>query len=532
MRQGSGTIFYPSGTLYEGKWHNNRREGIGCLSSPKGYQYSGEWRDDVPHGEGYEVFACRVAIDARYENGVPEGMGAMLYNPKLNAYRYEGDWHNGRRHGKGVIFYANGDTFACIFNHGKRHGRGVTTQAVNGRVIQYETEWRDDKLISTPKLISKALHTSKPVSFIPYRTKGYLTATDITKWAVKDEALDLTYDHFMQLKLGFESLDVVGCGFLPLNELHAVWPESNMDMLQKLEADGKDSVQLLDIFAGWYPNMSGHDIARFMQEFISPTELLRLRGCLNGVEDADGIGYYHVVGDTSPLSKDGDQRPPLHLRELEVNQHRIGGEKFTAANYAAACQLHDPPHFLDVLEVWYPNILRVTLEQYEIEEIGTDIIDAIRVDFNRYTHESDSRGAYLLIDEFVQAEARYRERLLAAHHSVPKSTTAVQLISPTLSTPRQLPVGLPIENAVEADMRRGFLKGTVMWVLGNRIRISIPLLVEIENFYVSRAGQIRLDELLRFCFPNVACLRTQEALLGQFSQTPCLCSLCKTVLEM
>ncbi|KAH9578595.1 MORN motif [Trypanosoma melophagium] len=225
MRQRSGTLFYPNGTFYVGNWHHNKLHG------------------------GYEVFACRAAIDAHYENGYPKGEGAMLYNLKPNAYRYEGEWENGQRHGNGIIFYANGDTFACTFSHGKRHGRGVTTQTVNGKVVQYETSWEDNKLVNGPKLIPKAHRTPKPISSIPYRATGYLTAADITKWNFTGDPVDLPFEHFMQLKLGFESLDVVGCGFLPLKELHAVWPENNMEMFEKLKVGNREYVELIDIFS-------------------------------------------------------------------------------------------------------------------------------------------------------------------------------------------------------------------------------------------------------------------------------------------
>ncbi|PWV18705.1 putative phosphatidylinositol-4-phosphate 5-kinase [Trypanosoma cruzi] len=536
-RCGHGVLIYPNGAYYEGKWQHNKRKGIGCISTPKGYKYTGEWRDDTPEGSGYEVFACRAAMDAHYVNGTPEGDGVVLYNPKKNAYRYEGEWQKGKRHGKGVIFYANGDTFSCTFQEGKRHGRGVTTQTVNGREIQYETWWRDDKLVGAPKLIPKVNRTKKPVSFIPFRTKGYLTSVDIIHWTVKEDTFDLPFEQFMQLKLGFESLDVVGCGLLPMKELRAVWPESNMDMLLKFYSDEKDCVEFLDIISAWYPNVLPHDIARMMQEFISPFDLFRFRGFLNGIEEAEGMGYYHVSGGLPQSCGMEDHRPALHLRDLEANGYRIGGEKFTAANYAVACQLHDPPHFLDVLEVWYPNILRVTLEQYEMKEIESDILDAIRVDFNRYAHVSTDSMKYLLIEEFIQAEAKYRDQMYASYKSNERlpvgmhpTLSIASAASPSFLTSTPLPVFSP-GAAIVADMRPGFLKGTVVWVLANRIRLSVPLLHEIENFHVRQKGRVTLDELYRFCFPNVPCLRTQEAILGQFSDTSCLCSLCRAATE-
>ncbi|KAH9578840.1 hypothetical protein LSM04_005955 [Trypanosoma melophagium] len=247
------------------------------------------------------------------------------------------------------------------------------------------------------------------------------------------------------------------------------------------------------------------------------------------------MGYYHICGDTSPLKIGNFQCPQLHLRDLEIHQFRIGGEKFTSANYEKARQYHDPPYLLDVLEVWYPNTLRVTVDQYGMEQLRSDIMDAIRVDFSRYAHNSSTNGGYLLIDDFVQAEVRYREFLLSGYRNNNNNnngkimTAPVQLTSPNTSIPNLSPEDLSPRNTVEAEMRQGFLKGSVMWVLGNRIRINIPFLLEIENFYVSRKGQITFDELLRFCFPNVPCPRTQGALLGHITDATCGCNLCSTV---
>ncbi|RNF24314.1 putative phosphatidylinositol-4-phosphate 5-kinase [Trypanosoma conorhini] len=534
VRQGHGVLSYPNGAYYEGNWRHSKRHGTGCITSANGYKYTGEWCDDVREGSGYEVFACGAAIDANYANGLPEGEGVVMYSPKQNAYRYEGGWQNGKRHGRGVIFYANGDTFGCTFEQAKRHGRGVTTQTVNGREIQYETQWRDDKLVGTPRLIPKALRTRKPVSFIPFRTTGYLSPVDIINWTVKEGTLNLPFEHFMQLKLGFEALDVVGCGVLPMRELRAVWPESNMEMLRKFDSDEKESVELLDIVCAWYPKVSPHVIARMMQEFISPFDLFSLRGYLNGVENADGMGYYHVCGDALPSSGTEGHRPALHFRDLESTGFRIGGEKFTAADYAAASRLHDPPYFIDVLAVWYPNILRVVLEQYEMEEVDSDILDAIRVDFDRYAHPSADSSNYLLIEDFAQAEVAYRIKLCAAYknnermqgtmHSSFTVAPATAVTAPSLGfNPNP---ALAYGSAIETDMRQGFFKGTPVWILANRIRLNVPLLLGIERFHVRQKGRVTLDELLRFCFPNVPCLCTQETILGSFSETVCRCSLC------
>lgn len=490
-REGTGVLKYPGGELYEGAWKMNRRTGPGYMSTPKGYRFQGEWKDDQMQGRGHETFSNRSAYDADYADSMPDGVGVLLYTPST-GYRYEGEFKNGRRHGKGSVFYDNGDVFTGNFDQGKRQGRGVTTTRARGKETQYETEWNQDVLVSGPSVIEKSKRTRKPKSEVKYSVQG-LAPADLTKWKVKDDVTELPMEHFLRIKLGFEQLDVNGSGSLSTNELTAIWGSGSQDMLRKLDTDGNGTVELDEIFAGWYPNVPQHNINRFMQLNISPKQLLRHRGYLCGIKDEMDSGYMQIVG---VRNLESEEDKALTLKMLDQANYKIGGEKFSLAMYEAASVLCDPPHFLEVLEAWYPNIPRTTLVRYELLEIPAEELGMIRQTFLEL-----SRGnAELTISEFEEAQERFREGAADP------------------------------ENGIDRHMTEGFFKGQPFWHLGS-IRLSVQLLNDVDKFDRKVVGAVSLQLLLRYCFPNVRCKRTQEHLAGRrkVGLTACGCQICSVV---
>jgi hypothetical protein len=488
-REGHGVLKYPGGETFEGLWKMNKRFGPGYLSTPKGYRFQGEWKDDVIVGQGHETFSNRSAYDCAYEGGLPEGTGVLLYTPST-GYRYEGEFKNGRRHGRGTIFYENGDVFTGMFDQGKRHGRGVTTTRARGKEIQYESEWNQDQLVGAPQVIEKSKRTRKPKSEVKYSVQG-LAPADLTKWKVKDDVTELSLEHFLRIKLGFEKLDLNGSGSLSTTELTSIWGKESQGMLQKLDTDGNGTVELDEIFAGWYPNVPRHNIQRFMQLDISPKQLLRHRGFLCGIRDEGDHGYMQLVG-VRNLESEEDR--PLMLKQLDAAGYKIGGEKFSLAMYEAATVLCDPPHFLEVLEAWYPNIPRSTLARYEMAEVPPEELDSIKSTF--YTL-SDGK-VELSIEEFDEAQGRWREGSMDPDGSV-----------------------------IDQHATEGFFKGQPFWVVGP-IRVSVTLLQDIDKSDKKMVGGVSLQQLLRYCYPNVRCKRTQEMLTGKrkVGVVPCACQIC------
>lgn len=490
VREGNGVMKYANGELYEGLWKNNKRHGEGFFTTPSGYKYNGNWADDDVCGKGNETFPCKSAYDCNFEGGFPEGQGVLLFTPKVNDYRYEGEFHDGLRHGKGTIFYENGDTYVGTWDHGRRHGRGVTTTFARGKELQYETDWEQDVLVSMPTIIEKTKRTKKPKPACSYSREGTLVPADLTKWKVKDDVTELPLDHFLRIKLGFERLDVNSSGSLSTAELTELWGSGSQAMLMKLDADGNGTVELDEIFAAWYPSVPQHNIMRFMQQDIKPKTLLRLRGYLAGVRDENDAGYMQVVG-VRELEAEEDK--PLLIKHLENSGYKIGLEKYTLANYEAAKVLCDPPHFLEVLETWYPNIPRTTLERYEMQSMPQEELDIIRTAFFKLS----ANEMELAVEDFEDSQSRFRME------------------------------SLDMSKTIDALATPGFFKGQPLWIMGS-VRLSVALLSDIDKFSSKLGGKVSLQQLLRYCFPNVRCQRMQELLTGKRKSVlpTCSCQIC------
>jgi hypothetical protein len=57
MKQGQGTMVYPSGNSYQGSWHQDQKEGHGTMHwATKGQRYQGEWSNNVPNGIGEHLW--------------------------------------------------------------------------------------------------------------------------------------------------------------------------------------------------------------------------------------------------------------------------------------------------------------------------------------------------------------------------------------------------------------------------------------------------------------------------------------------
>ena len=49
---GSGTLKYPNGEIYEGEWSENKMHGKGVYTYKDGRIYQGDFVNDKPHGYG------------------------------------------------------------------------------------------------------------------------------------------------------------------------------------------------------------------------------------------------------------------------------------------------------------------------------------------------------------------------------------------------------------------------------------------------------------------------------------------------
>ena len=51
-KKGSGTFYYPDGSIYDGEWNEDKKHGKGTYTYPNSDSYEGDWENDQRHGKG------------------------------------------------------------------------------------------------------------------------------------------------------------------------------------------------------------------------------------------------------------------------------------------------------------------------------------------------------------------------------------------------------------------------------------------------------------------------------------------------
>ena len=131
---GPGTLVYPNGTIYEGKFELGKLWGEGNFKHPSGISYSGEWENNLYHGRGILGVPGEFIYEGEFYQGKKDGYGEKTW---ADNRRYEGEWENGRRHGEGTMYFPDGSYFTGEFINDRKHGEGVLHQAdgetINGQ---------------------------------------------------------------------------------------------------------------------------------------------------------------------------------------------------------------------------------------------------------------------------------------------------------------------------------------------------------------------------------------------------------------
>lgn len=145
------TVFWTTGTKYQGEWKDNKKHGKGTVIYKNGDKYEGDWAFDMRHGIGtlwiYKDKKYVVRYNGEWREDMPTGHGTFFED---NGDSYEGDWLGGKRHGKGRAVYGGravdqfgADVYEGGFENDMKHGKG-TMMYGSGDV--YEGEWaRDNK---------------------------------------------------------------------------------------------------------------------------------------------------------------------------------------------------------------------------------------------------------------------------------------------------------------------------------------------------------------------------------------------------
>ena len=135
LREGFGTMHYPTGNVYEGEWHNGKRHGKGKFSwKESGSYYIGDFVDGKMTGKGEIVYAFSAqAPSVQF----------------VQSNRYLGEFKDSLRSGQGTFYYANGAVYKGQWEHNLKNGMGTFTSR-DGRV--YDSEFREGSIYQDGKL--------------------------------------------------------------------------------------------------------------------------------------------------------------------------------------------------------------------------------------------------------------------------------------------------------------------------------------------------------------------------------------------
>lgn len=134
--EGTGKIYWPSGSFYIGEVTGGNLHGIGTYTGADGTVYLGNWILNKKHGFGRKKYANGDVYEGLWKWDVPEGQGHYFWS---NGSEYVGDWRNGMMCGIGVLTWVSGDSYDGQWLNGLADGHGVYTWA-DGSI--YIGTWR------------------------------------------------------------------------------------------------------------------------------------------------------------------------------------------------------------------------------------------------------------------------------------------------------------------------------------------------------------------------------------------------------
>ena len=151
---------YPKGDVnnrisYTGNLKNGVPDGVGKMIYERSDQYYGNWKDGKKEGRGtmtYHNYNDPNIMDiynGEWKDDKKEGSGTMKYNTKYyetlpDTFYYEGKWKNDKEHGKGINIWSNGDYYKTTWENGEADTRGIlkmeleTGDIYEGEVHNYE----------------------------------------------------------------------------------------------------------------------------------------------------------------------------------------------------------------------------------------------------------------------------------------------------------------------------------------------------------------------------------------------------------
>ena len=76
VKEGTGKITYPDGSIFVGEFKRNRRDGEGTVKKGDDFIYCGCWRNDAKHGHGI-LNLEEGSYEGTFVNGLYSGFGKL-----------------------------------------------------------------------------------------------------------------------------------------------------------------------------------------------------------------------------------------------------------------------------------------------------------------------------------------------------------------------------------------------------------------------------------------------------------------------
>ena len=131
-------MIYADGTIYQGKFSNNKPDGLGITIITKyhelakkneQFKHKGFYRAGKPQGKGVQVWENGTIFKGHFEKGQMSSQNAIL--KYSDGTEYKGDVVDGLLHGKGTLKFSNNSKYVGGFKKSKMDDK-------NGKLIILE----------------------------------------------------------------------------------------------------------------------------------------------------------------------------------------------------------------------------------------------------------------------------------------------------------------------------------------------------------------------------------------------------------
>lgn len=124
MPDGSGTMYYNDGNMYDGSWGNGLPDGNGTMTYANGDTYNGHWKNGKRDGYGTYTWQDNRKYAGYYKNDMRDGEGEYFgWTGFSKEYGWNGNYTGTSKEdyfdGEGYFIFENGDQFEGVFRVGQ-----------------------------------------------------------------------------------------------------------------------------------------------------------------------------------------------------------------------------------------------------------------------------------------------------------------------------------------------------------------------------------------------------------------------------